>query len=89
MVNDFNRFLMGSWWAKMESLFCGHAGCGHAGCGHAGCGHAGHRLPAIVYVKPKICDQCYFSYYPPSPLPPTPIKKERKNNVQLLIPCAL
>ena len=48
----------------MESLFCGHAGCGHAGCGHAGCRHAGHRLPAIVYVKPKICDQCYFSYYP-------------------------
>ena len=31
----------------------------------AGMRAAGHRLPAIVYVKPKICDQCYYSYYPP------------------------
>ena len=60
--------------AVLESLFCGHAGCGHAG----------HRLPAIVYVKPKICDQCYFSYYPPTLLPPTPIKKGKKEQCTII-----
>ena len=66
----------------MESLFCGHAGCGHAGCGHAG-----HRLPAIVYVKPKICDQCYFSYYPPPPphLPPAAYSNKKGKKGQCTI----
>ena len=67
---------------------CRLRACGLRATGCQGMRAAGHRLPAIVYVKPKIYDQCYFSYYPPSPLPPTPVKKE-KNNVQLLIPCAL
>ena len=39
-------------------------------------GHVGRGLPAIVYVKPKIFDQWYFSYY--SPLPASPIKKKKK-----------
>ena len=59
------------------------AGMRAAGMRVAGMRAAGHRLPAIVYVKPKICDQCYFSYYP-LPTAAYSIKKGKKGQCTII-----
>ena len=57
------------------------AGMQVAGMRVAGMRAAGHRLPAIVYVKPKIGDQCYFSYYP---LPTAAYSNKKGKKKQLM-----
>ena len=55
--------------------------CGPRACGLRACGP--QIASNTLYVKPKICDQCYFSYYP-LPLPPTPIKKGKKEQCTII-----